>query len=250
MRKPDGGSPPVTRTLLVADLVRLPEYQMRRDRKGDVRLNLAKVAEYANAYKAGSVLPPVSVAVVGGAPIVTDGWHRLAALERNGQAHVDAQVYQGVTAQTALWMAAQANLDHGVPLDRAGLRRVFNALIKSRRHIKARGRLHSYREIAAMLGNRVQHTTVRHWMLSDHPKVARQMGGLDPVAAAGAEFPRIDQQEALAASVAHHLKSARAAATGLTAPARRGRAITDLREVLAELEAGGTWTVPEQHADF
>lgn len=251
MTKTERSAAPVVRTLTIADLVRLPQYQMRKNRQGVVELDGGKIGEYAAAYKAGRVLPPIRVAVVDGAPLVVDGWHRLAALERNETRTVEAEVHEGVTALTALGMAAQANLEHGLPLKRADLRRAFNALIRARKHVKKRGQLASYREIAGMLGNRVPHTTVRHWMLNDHPRIARDMGGADPVEQPrDKEFPKKRLQEILEGNVKQHLYATTAAARGITEPKRRARIIAHVREVLAELEAGAGWVMPDDLADF
>lgn len=250
MKKSSQAKEPTIRTLRVADLVKLPEHQMRRDRKGNVRIDDGKVREYAIAYAAGRELPPVRIAVVDGLPHLVDGWHRVAALERNQTSEVEAEVHLDCTLQDALAMAALANLEHGLPLKSLELRHAFNALIKARRHIPKRGRLCSYRDLAEMLGNRVRHTTVRNWMQKDHPKIAREMGRGEPEPSWDAEPPSPNRQEALETLTMQALREARATARGITAPARRGRVLAMVRATEAEIEAGGKWELPDETPDF
>lgn len=242
---------PKVRMVAIAELVRHPRYQMRQDAKGNVKLERGKVREYATVYKTGGDLPPVKVAVVDGAPHLIDGWHRVEALEHNGEHKVRAEVYENVSARDAAWMAAQANLEHGLPLKKADIRRAFGALITARRHLKERGRLHSYREIATMLGNKVPHTTIRNWMLEDFPKIAGQYGKDAPGYGKPDELPRLDPQRALEALSTRHLSDALAAAKGVRGKARRGRLVAQARSVVEALEAGGTWELPpEDGEDF
>lgn len=243
---------PVTRLLRIDDLVQLPEYQMRRDARGRPVLDRGAVARYATAYRAGQQLPPIRVAILNDAPVVVDGWHRIAALRQTGAQEVLAEVYTGIGPREALAMAAKANLEHGVPLKRREVRNAFRALIKAREHIGERGRLKSYREIAEMLGGQVAYTTVRNWMLEDFPAIFERYAGNDgreaePWREGG---QRLDLQEALEGAAMEALQSALASARGVTSEARRGRIVAEARRVMAELEAGGRWVLPDADRDF
>tara|TARA_R110002074_G_C12533272_1_gene665080 strand:+ start:2074 stop:2685 length:612 start_codon:yes stop_codon:yes gene_type:complete len=201
-------------------------------------------------YGAGQPLPPICIAVVNDVPYLVDGWHRVAALERNETLQTEAEVHLDVTASDALAMAALANLKHGLPLSNADVRTAFNALIAARQHIPSKGRVCSYRDLAEMLGNRVRHTTVRHWMQKDHSKIAAYMSKGEPLALPDAEPPKANIQELLEGNATLMLKEALAAARGITAPARRGRVLALISRVADEVEAGGSWELPDEHPDF
>lgn len=55
------------------------------------------------------------VAMVGGVPLVVDGWHRVAALRHIGRGRVEAEVVEA-SRDEALVLAMMANLRHGLPL--------------------------------------------------------------------------------------------------------------------------------------
>ena len=130
--------------VLIADLVRDRSFQVRAG------LDRATVTRYANVLKAGITMPPIRVAVVDGAAVVVDGWHRLAAVELLGGTTIEAVVVEA-SERDARWMAAQANLQHGRPLKSVEVREAFRFYIRARKH-RAGGRLRSYREIAQDLG--------------------------------------------------------------------------------------------------
>src|SRR5690606_14857996 len=129
----------------IAALRRDPELQVRR------RVDPATVQKYATVLTSGNEMPPISVGVVDGVPLVLDGWHRLAAREQIGLHDVEATV-QRCSRREAFWLAAQANLRHGLPLKPSEQRAVFRAFIRARKHRKPNGGLMSYREITRELG--------------------------------------------------------------------------------------------------
>ena len=167
--KPKGTSMPSagvsfeTRTVSIRDIVRDPRYQVRG------RVATGVIAKYANVLANGGTMPPIRLARVAAALIVVDGWHRLAAHERQGIRSIEAEV-AAATASEAQWMAAEANFTHGLPLRKAEIRTAFRAMIAARRHIAGPRQLHSYRELAGLLGGMVRHTTVANWMRRDSPR--------------------------------------------------------------------------------
>jgi hypothetical protein len=177
--------------LVLNDLLLDQALQVRR------KLDQGTIAKYASAYKAGTALPPIKVAMVDGrVPTVIDGWHRIAALKRLNQIRVMAEVIPQVSRQEALWLAAEANLRHGLPLTNAEVKNVFRAYMKARKHIKKGGRLKPLREIGRYLGK--SHHTIANWMKKMFPKTYEQYqydeagkgkGGLNPSGVGRVETP-------------------------------------------------------------
>ena len=94
----------------------------------------------------------------------------------------------------------------------------------------------------------IPHTTVRNWIIKNHPQVARKHWGLEGTPGGGGAreaLPKMDLEDL----VEDHLKNALAIAGGISDPVARGGIIGRLREALAELEAGGDWKI-EEEADF
>jgi hypothetical protein len=224
-----------TRKVVISDLVRDPAFQVRAG------LDEGTVIRYSNVLASDTeALPSIRVALVEGALVVVDGWHRLAAHDRRGLTHIQAEIVE-VTAREAQWLAASANLTHGLPLAKAEIRTALKALIKARKHIPKPGMLLSYRDLAVLLGGVVQHTTVRNWMVKDHPKIASQMGQAGPFMAP--EDAHRDDEMPFANAVHAALATASANAKGVREPGRRGDIITAVRRLLTDLQGDGKWTI-------
>ena len=227
-----------TKTVRIADLLRDRRYQVRHG------LDRATVSRYAAAMASGSGFPPVTVALVDGVPVLVDGWHRVEALQGIDRHDVEAVIVPA-TEQEAVWMAAKANITHGLPLRKAELRKVFQAYIRSQQHRKGRG-IKSYREMAKELSG-VTHNTVRNWMQKDFPKIARAMGGPD------ADYPGglrdVKPKGGFAATTYDSLNTALAASRGVKDPAERSRIIAEAERITAEMKAGGPWE-PLEEPDF
>lgn len=223
----------------IADLLRDPELQVRG------KLDRGTVQRYAQNYNSGITMPPVRVALVDCVHLVVDGWHRIAALETLGRETVEAVVVT-VTAQEARWMAAEANLTHGLPLKRSELRAVFHALINARKHIKGhghtKGRVHSYRELSAILGG-VSHNTVRNWMRKDFPRIAQQYAANDAVGGRP-ELPRVPLKDNFSGTATRLLREALVASRGVTSATQRGKLLALADQVAAKIRAGGPWEPP------
>lgn len=158
---------PTTAKVTIAQLCRSKDFQVRS------RLCLHTVQRYATAIKAGQVLPPLQVALVNGVPCLVDGYHRAEALEYLGYVEAEAVITES-TRDEAQWMAANANLTHGLPLKTRELREVFKVYMRTGRYKKGRGQWKSYREIAQDLGR--PHTTIRLWMEKDFKKLFNEYG--------------------------------------------------------------------------
>ena len=225
-----GSGAPETVTLNVRDIVRDATFQVR------ARLDPGVVSSYANVLANDCVMPPVRVAKVNGALILVDGWHRLAAHEIRGIRTVEAEVVNA-TASEAKWMAAAANLTHGLPLRKAEVRKAFQALIHARRHIAGPRQMHSYRVLAGLLGGLVRHTTVANWMRADFPAIARKMADGDP-GRASREAER-DEERTFLNTFNAAVDAANANAPAVRDPNRRWEMAGAVRALLKAIEEGG-----------
>lgn len=86
------------------------------------------VEEYADLFRCGVRLPPISVCRVGEILVVVDGFHRVAAAKLAGLGTIAAQVTVADRA-TALLMAAGANTTHGLRRSNADKRRAVEMLL-------------------------------------------------------------------------------------------------------------------------
>ena len=219
---------PEIRTVRIRELVRNPRFQVRR------KLEDGIVRRYASAYLNEIPLPPVKVAKVNNAFILVDGWHRVAALERIDVHEVDALVVE-TTERAALWMAAEANLTHGLPLKAVEIRKAFKAYIRARQHYSGKKTLKSYREIAQELGGLRSYGTIRVWMKKDFPHIFEQMSNEDhPKGKGGLED--IDPGDALVAAAGENLNQFLAAFPGVNDPAVRGRFIHMTEQALQAMK--------------
>lgn len=157
---------PIT-TVILAQLCRSPAFQIRR------KLCQRTVNKYAAAIKSGQQLPPLQVAVVDGVPCLVDGYHRAAALELLEHNEGEAITIKA-TRDEAQWMAAKANMEHGLPLKSAEIREAFKVYIRTKQYKKGRGQWKSYREIGLELGR--SHNTIRNWMRQDFRKLFNAYG--------------------------------------------------------------------------
>jgi hypothetical protein len=233
--KPAGGdssrTPQEATTVRIADLLRGERYQIR------AKLDPGTVARYANGYAAGAGLPPVTVAQVGKALVLVDGWHRVAALERLGRGEVGAVVIPA-TDREARWLAAHANLTHGLPLKNKEIREVFRAYIRARQHLDGRGGTKSYRVIAQDLGGVKAYTTIRNWMQKDFREIAKRMEGDERFTGDGGPGGP-GPSAVFTATAGQHLDNALAAFRGIEDPVERGQIIEQMERALEEMKEGG-----------
>ena len=235
-------APPETRTVAIRDLVRDPSFQVRQG------TDEGTVLRYANVLAEGLFLPPIKAAMVNGALVLVDGWHRVAAHERRGIKDIEAEVVEA-TAGEAQWMAAAANLAHGLPLRKAEIRTAFRAMIKAGQHIAKPitgvmlpGSLVSYRDLAKLLGGLVRHNTLIAWMGQDFPRIARRMHGSE--AGEGLAASR-DDEAVFRNTFTAAIESARANAAGVRDPTSRGGMIEAAEQLVKDLRAARAWAVAE-----
>lgn len=216
--------------VVIAQLCRSPDFQVRK------KLCPKTVTRYATAIKAGQQLPPLQVAVVDGVPCLVDGYHRAEAMESLGYLEAEASITEA-TREDAQWMAAAANLTHGLQLKAGEMREVFRVYVRTGRYRGPRGRLKSYRDMGHELGR--PYTTLRNWMQRDFPKVFSQYGG-ESCAADGGCHPLPQPTPAATKAVVSHLESARQAFQEATCPDAREAFKAHLRD-LADTVLGSDW---------
>jgi ParB-like nuclease domain len=220
---------PTTDKVVIAQLCRSRDYQVRH------KLCDNTIKRYISSMKAGQVFPPLRVALVDNVPCLVDGFHRAAALQFLGHVMAEAVVVEA-TRDEALWMAAQANMTHGLPLKNTELRKVFKVYLQTGQYKKGSGKRKSFREMAEEIGK--GHTTLWNWMKADCPKILRLYakdepngkGYDDPI-----RHPPYDARPAL-----KHLENARQAFQEATCPEAR-EVIRDRIRALAEDTLGTNW---------
>lgn len=153
----------------IGTIIRLPELQARKE------LDSGVITRYATALGQGAVLPPVSVSRCGGRLYLTDGWHRLAAVDARGEPQVHAVISEAATMADVRLAAAGANTAHGLALKPSEHRKRLKLFLHGRGNRKPDGALMSYREITQAFGGGVAYTTVRNWIMQDYPKLAARM---------------------------------------------------------------------------
>lgn len=158
-----------TTTIPTDTIIRLPELQARKALDGGV------ISRYATALGQGAALPPIEVARCAGRVYLTDGWHRLAALDSRAEPTVNAVVHEVTTMTQVRLLAAQANTAHGLALKPREHRKRLKLFLHGRGNRKPDGSRMSYRELERAFGGGVAYTTLRNWIIKDSPKLAALM---------------------------------------------------------------------------
>jgi hypothetical protein len=223
----------VIRQLRIKDIVRDAKYQ------GRVRLDLAAVRRYEAKYKAGTEMDPVSVAMLNSAPILLDGWHRIQALENLGRLVVAAKVVKVTSAREVKLLAAQANLEQGLYLKAADIKRCFLMYLDGGGHLDARGQFTGYEKLGQVFGK--SKATVWNWTRRHRPRIAAQFAREEQARWADLGLPRKPigtPEDNLADSVSRALDTALAAFRGITDDAERGFLIKRADAMLAAMRSG------------
>jgi hypothetical protein len=116
---------------LRTEYIDLPVTVLRRDGQTDSRthLNPKVIQEYAQLILDGIVLPPVRACFDGKNYWLTDGFHRVAAIERAGHQVISVEVFRG-TISEAQWDSYSANAKHGVRRTSADLKVVIGRALR------------------------------------------------------------------------------------------------------------------------
>jgi hypothetical protein len=231
---------PEPQPVCIAWLLRSPTYQVR------TKLDAGTLARYQTRWesldRSADAFPPVRVALVSGALVLVDGYHRVEAGRMAGLQEVLAVVTEASAAE-ARWLAAEANLTHGLPLSKKEVRNAFRVYMQSGRYRLPNTGFKSFRAIAQDLGGAVSYRTVWNWTQADFKRIAKQMSGLDPVGTGGPKgVPKVDP---MVVEAIEGLARLRAAAAGVSDPEERGKLIRDTESVLTDLKAAGVYVFPE-----
>lgn len=89
------------------------------------------IAEYADAYRAKTKLPPLDVYRVAGKLMLVDGYHRFAALRVAGETFARVEVVGDGSIDDAVWYATSVNAQHGLRRSNADKRRAVEIALKS-----------------------------------------------------------------------------------------------------------------------
>lgn len=97
------------------EIKRVPLAKITQDKELQPRQALTQeaVQEYAEAMTDGGTLPPCLVVFDGKTHWLCDGFHRVNAAKSIGAKDIECEVRRG-TRHDAMWLAAAANLKHGV----------------------------------------------------------------------------------------------------------------------------------------
>jgi len=138
-------------------LLELNINQIRRDgqTQGRASLNLEVIREYTELIGMGAEFPPVRAWFDGCTYWLTDGFHRLAALDEVGSPRVIAEVHQG-SLSDAQWDSYGCNAVHGLRRNRSDLEAIIKRALE---HPK--GHQLSNAQVAKHL--HVPEATLRRW---------------------------------------------------------------------------------------
>lgn len=138
-------------------VVTLAIEHITRDQRLELRqMNKNVVRDYAAMMRRGDRFPPLRIVVdKDGNYWLLDGFHRLAAAEQIGLQEVEIELVTG-TFEDALWLAAGANIRHGLRRTHPDVKR---AVVSALQHPRAASQ--SDRAIAAHVG--VSPKTVGSW---------------------------------------------------------------------------------------
>jgi hypothetical protein len=130
--------------------------------------------------------PPILLGDLGEAPgerggttyTVIDGFHRYKAHEELRRERIMARIIR-CSRERAEWLAALANMHHGLPLKRGDQRRVFRRYVCAGENRHRDSNPKSYREIVEDLSGLRSIGTIHKWMQQDFPGVAAEMADRD-----------------------------------------------------------------------
>lgn len=154
-------------------VLQISAIQRNAGTQGRLSLNLDVVDEYAALMMAGVEFPPVRTLFDGDVYYLTDGFHRLAAVEKLRRNEILAEVFEG-TLSDALWDSCGANATHGLRRSRPDIEAIIRRALTHPNRLAL-----SNNQIATHLG--IPEATLRRWRKrlsspSDDNRVATRNG--------------------------------------------------------------------------
>lgn len=128
-RRPSKPREPEHRELFLRDIAIDPELQVRLKTHEDT------MSTYRKAYQQGQEFPPLLVAEAGSGYVLLDGFHRFGGALGAGLVKLPCKVIFADRTQWP-WLAAEANLRHGLPLNRLERRETFKRYVRAGMHRK------------------------------------------------------------------------------------------------------------------
>lgn len=144
--------------------LKVKQIVLDRDMQPRVSVTAEAVEDYTVAMEAGEQFPPISVVKDGETLYCVDGWHRVMAAKALKAKTIAAIVTDG-NRMDAIWLAAQANLRHGVRRTNADKRRAVALALLARPDA-------NHSDIAS-------HCAVTRQMVWAHAKQAEEAAALD-----------------------------------------------------------------------
>lgn len=204
------------------------------------KLDDATIQKYVGVIKSGMEMPAISVARVDQMYMLVDGWHRVAAYRFIGLTKIKAVVVEA-TRSEARWLAADANLRHGLPLKNKEIQSVFKAYINARKHFDERGAFKSYRQIGRELGK--THHTIVSWTQRFFPTLAAKMGA---ETISYKDFPQPpDEPSNFAHEIRQSLEDAFDAFQATSDPDARSEIILYAEVLVGRMKGSGGYTLPD-----
>lgn len=143
------------------------------------RTDSSTVDDYKEAMSGGTVMPPITVALVDGMMFIVDGWHRVTAARELGYDEIEAEIVS-MSEADAVWRAASANQSHGLRRSNADKIRAVEMVIALPDSESL-----SDREVARRIG--VSHEFVRQHRRREEDGIAEETGHADTDADTDAE---------------------------------------------------------------
>ena len=110
--------------------IALPEIRDDLDlQMRETGIDVAVVADYAEAMEAGAKFPPITAYFDGTAYWLADGFHRVAAARKVGATSIAAEVHEG-GKRDAILAAVGVNANHGLRRTMADKRRAILAMLR------------------------------------------------------------------------------------------------------------------------
>lgn len=156
-------------TLAIEDIVMVEELQVRK------KMDNKTINAYMTVLKDGGIMPIPKAAKINDGYLLIDGWHRVTAMRRLDYLQVDVEIVAW-SMEDAMAYASTANSAHGLRIKKSEFRKALWLFMKGNRHIKGKhGAIKSLRDIRDELKADVSHTTIRNWLMKDHPKVFKAL---------------------------------------------------------------------------
>jgi hypothetical protein len=229
----------MTVSVNISDIAQLNELQFRE------KLDLGKIQTYAHVYSSEEhSMPPIHLALIDGALVLVDGWHRLAALKKLGRTEAEA-IIEEMTIEQAIGKAALCNLKHGVPLSRREIKTAFIGYMKANLFIDDKGKAKSSRILESEFYGVVKYKTMLEWLKHELPEIYHNHYAKEYKPVKGFS-PK--ERTSLVPELTDYIYRVKSTFRLVKDEDERGALIEYMEKALKEMKEGGGWRYPT--ADF